>query len=215
MTSRPPSGPGPDAAGLEPYPQGSRQVHSTTDSPAPKSTTLYVKGRLRPAGRSFAGWFAWTHTLRWRLFLTYFGTLVVLLGVLGIVLNVIVGSVLSQEERDRFTAQVLANVTVNQRFFDQEVSGTQATCIGATSYQQAFEDTIAEPLKRGFPAITAVYLLDRNGSVLAPGSASGALGTEPPYFDRADLTLIQRKIAVARQQATGSRLYCQRLLRDY
>jgi len=126
-----------------------------------------------------------------------------LLGVLGIVLNVIVGSVLYQEERARFTAQVLANVTVNQRFFDQEVSGTQATCIGATSYQQAFEDTIAEPLKRGFPAITSVYLLDRNGSVIAPGSPSGTLETEPPYFNRADLTHIQSKIAVARQQVTG------------
>ena len=130
--------------------------------------------------------------------------LVVLLVVLGVALDVVVGSVLYQEERARFTAQVLANATVNQRFFDQEVDGTGATCVGAISYQQAFEDTIAEPLTKDLPAITAVYLLDRNGSVLAPESTSIAAGAAPPYFDAANLAEIRGKVAVARLRVTGT-----------
>jgi len=127
-----------------------------------------------------------------------------LLLVLGIVLDVIVGSMLYQEERARFTAQVVANATVNQRFFDREVNGTGPDCVGSTSYQQAFEETIAQPLIKAFPATTAVYLLDRNGSVLAPENTSATLGAAPPYFDVADLRRIQNEIAVARLQVPGT-----------
>ena len=172
-------------------------------------TTLYLKGPERRQRRPFASWLGWTHALRWRLLLTYVGVLVALLLILGIVLDVIVGSLLYQEERARFTAQVLANVTVNQQFFDKEVNGTQADCFDAISYQEAFENTIAEPLSKGFPAITSVYLLDRNGDALAPRSASTFLGTLPPYFNPADLTLIKGKIRQQIRPGERNRLYYQ------
>ena len=201
MTSRPPSGPSQSSQGLEPYSGNSRQIHwHAAGSTGQDPTTLYLKEPERQKKRLFASWFSWTHALRWRLLLTYVGVLVALLLILGIVLDVIVGSLLYQEERARFTAQVLANVTVNQQFFDKEVNGTQVDCFDAISYQEAFENTIAEPLTKGFPAITAVYLLDRNGLVLAPRSANALLGAPPPYFDTTDLTLIQRKVALARRQ---------------
>ncbi|MGO8949153.1 MAG: sensor histidine kinase [Ktedonobacterales bacterium] len=207
MTSRPPSGPNADSRSLQPSPQGSRRLrpYDANDAGHDSSpTTLRLAAPQKQGMRSFGHWLGWTRTLRWRLLLIYVGTLLVLLVILGIVLDVVVGSVLYQEERARFTAQVLADATVNQRFFDQEVSGTGVDCVGAISYQQAFEDTIAEPLTKGLPAITAVYLLDRNGSVLAPGNTSVTPGETPPYFDRADLAQIRSKIAVTRLQISGT-----------
>jgi two-component system, OmpR family, sensor kinase len=208
MTSHPPSQPIPASQSIQstakrdqqaqPYPTyETRLVHH-------RPPAVQVDGPPNRRQHSFARWIGWSRTLRWRLLFIYIGTLVLLLVVLGIVLNVVVASVLYQEERARFTAQVLANATVNQRFFDQDVNGTGVECAGSMSYQQAFEGTIAEPLIKGLPAITAVYLLDRNGSVLVPENATIPAGSSPPYFTLADRARIQSKIAPARRQVPGT-----------
>lgn len=198
MPSLPPSGRDADSRSLQPSVNIPRQ-------PSPYDGHPPHTGKLPEGTKPGSGpWFRWMQTLRWRLLLIYLGTLIVLLVVLGVALNVVVGSVLYQEERARFSAQVVANASVNQRYFDQEVSGTGADCAGALGYQQAFEDTIALPLTKSLPAITAVYLLDRNGSVLAPENVAATPGSTPPYFDAANLIGIQDKIAVARRRVPGT-----------
>jgi signal transduction histidine kinase len=208
MRSHPPSQPIPPSQSIQSSTKRAQQAQ-----PYPTYEThlghyhppaAQVAGPSNQRKHLFARWIGWSRTLRWRLLFIYIGTLMLLLVVLGIVLNVVVASVLYQEERARFTAQVLANATVNQRFFDQDVNGTGAECAGAMSYQQAFEGTMAEPLIKGLPAITAVYLLDRNGSVLVPENSTVPAGSSPPYFTLADRARIQSKIALARQQVPGT-----------
>jgi two-component system OmpR family sensor kinase len=187
---------------LQPLANGSRQPQPYDPAIEQDLPTVIVRHPQRQRGRQSGGWFRWARTLRWRLALSYIGTLALLLLILGIVLDIIVGSALLQEERARFSDEVVASITVNQHFFDREVNGTGKTCAGAISYQQAFQESIAQPLSSSHPAIRSVYLLDRNGFVQAPESATAPVGEQPPYFTRANLESIRAKVATAPKPGT-------------
>lgn len=135
----------------------------------------------RPASRApRSGWF---RSLRWRLILVYAVLLAVLLLTLGLVLNLIIGHVLYSNELGAFQTESRAVVGTSQKSWDALVRGQPADqCASAVSYQEAFQQAIATPLMN-FPGIENVYLLDRQGVVLAStdGASVGATG---PYVTR-------------------------------
>lgn len=134
----------------------------------------------------------WTRTLRWRLTLTYAALLVALLLVLGVVLNLTISRTLYSEELDRVNTEAQAAVTTRQHEFDLDVRGRLPDCSDARSYQQAFQDVIAQPLTVSHAGIQAVYLLDTNGVVLAPDTDPSQ--TALPYVDAGNMATLRQRI---------------------
>ena len=172
--------------------------------PVPDMTTQLIprspRGRWPSAAR---GPFGWLRTLRWRLALTYAVVFGVLLVLLGLTLNGILSRVLYTEELDRFQSEATATVDTGQRRFDQEANGTGATCSGAVSYQQAFQDAIEQPMLHFHPGITSVYLLDRYGNVLVPASGTPTVGEPGVYLQNASFLQLRRQ-ALQAPATTGT-----------
>ncbi|HEU5347335.1 MAG TPA: HAMP domain-containing sensor histidine kinase [Ktedonobacterales bacterium] len=126
----------------------------------------------------------WRHSLRWRLIFVYAGLLAVLLLGLGLVLNLVIGRVLYSNELSAFQTEARAVVGTSQKSWDALVRGEPTDqCASAVSYQEGFQQAIAQPMMR-FPGIESVYLLDRRGTVLASGDGAG-VGEIGPYMTRA------------------------------
>ena len=186
--------------------------------PPPRDTHI-TAGRLDPAvydapteyapapppGARRSARFGWARSLRWRLTLTLGGLLALLLILLGLVLNAVIGRVLYSEELDRFQSETQSLVAGDQRYFDAAVNGrTALACDGAAPYQQAFDDTIARVYRAQHPGMP-VYLLSKDGSVLATPDASASIGAMPPYLQASKLTELKRQIARSGvSSATGS-----------
>ncbi len=134
----------------------------------------------------------WTRTLRWRLTLTYAALLIVLLLALGLVLNLTISRTLYNGELDRVNTEAQAAITTRQHEFDLQVRGSLPDCANARSYQQAFQDVIAQPLIVSHAGIQAVYLLDTNGVVLAPETDSAQ--TALPYVDASHIATLRQRI---------------------
>jgi two-component system OmpR family sensor kinase len=153
---------------------------------------------------------AFMRTLRWRLTLTYAALFAVLLVVLGLVLNGIIGRVLYAEDLQSFRTDMVDSVSTNHGHFDLAVTGTQPGCVGAISYQQAFQDTVATPLSSR-TGVSAVYLLDRLGNVLAPETGGVTVGDPGPYLQAATFTAVRRNAlqpgATATSGVLGSGAY--------
>ena len=149
-------------------------------------------------GRSGGPW----RTLRWRLALIYAGVLAVVLLVLGLVLNTAIGRVLYLEDAARLVDEATTAVTIGQRGYERALNGRGTDCLGAVSYQQAFDQSFATQLK-GHPAISAVYLLDRNGSVLAPEDASVPATSPAPYVRSSQLLAMDALIVRHPQSGVG------------
>jgi two-component system OmpR family sensor kinase len=162
-----------------------------------------------PATRGRRRW-AWFVSLRARLTLTYVAVLVVVLLILGIVLNLVVGQVLYAGEQATFVRDARAAVARQLIKLDALVNGntgsgtsqTASSCAAAVSYQQAFTETIANPLSDRSD-IQQVYLLNAIGTVLAPvDNAQVTAGRPGPYLrDSALAALVQA--ASARPHATA------------
>ena len=147
----------------------------------------------------------WTRSLRWRLVLAFGGLLALLLLLLGLVLNTVIGRVLYSEELDRFKSEAQSLVAGDQRYFDAAVSGhTTLQCNGAVPYQQAFDNTIARAFHVQHPGLP-VYLLDKNGGVLAPLDTNVSAGATAPYLQNTQLAALRRQVARSGiSSATGS-----------
>jgi signal transduction histidine kinase len=139
--------------------------------------------------------------LRWRLALIYAGVLTLVLLLLGIVLNVAIGRALYVADSARLVDEATAVISTGQRDYQRAIDGRGATCSGAVSYQQAFDQSFVTQLQ-GHPAISAVYLLDRNGVVLAPEDAASGVTKPAPYISNAQLLAINVLIARGRANAT-------------
>ncbi|HEU5437752.1 MAG TPA: ATP-binding protein [Ktedonobacterales bacterium] len=138
-------------------------------------------------------------TLRWRLLLTYVGVLAMVLLILGLVLNTAISRALYAEDQARLTGEATAAVALGQRGYERLINGRSGDCAGAISYQQAFDQAIASPLTAGHPAISAVYLVDQNGSVLAPEAGPVAVGSAAPDLSATRLAQVNARIAAARR----------------
>ncbi len=146
-----------------------------------------------------SGWF---HSLRWRLILVYAGLLAVILLGLGLVLNLVIGRVLYSNELTAFQTEARAVVGTSQQAWDTLVRGQPADqCANAVSYQEGFQQAIADPLLR-FPGIENVYLLDKKGIVVASsdGSGVGALG---PNVTRLRSAQLIARVRSAQNTGTG------------
>lgn len=169
------------------------------------TTQLVPSSAARLRHSSLRGPFRWLRTLRWRLAFMYAGLFAVLLALLGFALNGIISRVLYNEELARVQSDATATLVTSQRRFDLAVTGTGALCDGAQSYQQAFQDNVADPMIRFHSGISAVYLLDRYGTVLAPMDGSPAVGEPGPYLQGATYQNLRAKVLQAAQlEGTGS-----------
>lgn len=148
----------------------------------------------KPLGGLLRGW----RTLGWRLSLSYAALLALLLLILGLVLNGVISRVLYTSELQRFQSETQLALATYQRRADTEVQGRGTTCVGASSYQEAFTTTVASQLTSSHPTIKGVYLLDTSGIILlsAPTSASTS-GAFPPYFETAQLENLRHAQAQA------------------
>jgi len=142
------------------------------------------------------------HSLRWRLILVYAGLLAVILLGLGLVLNLVIGRVLYSNELTAFQTEARAVVGTSQQAWDTLVRGQPADqCANAVSYQEGFQQAIADPLLR-FPGIENVYLLDKRGVAVASsdGSGVGALG---PNVTRLRSAQLIARVRSAQNTGTG------------
>lgn len=159
----------------------------------------------------------WLGSLRARLTLTYVAVLVVVLLILGVALNLVVGQVLYAEELTTFSRDARTAVGRQLTRLDALVngSGTSGTsgagasqsgaCAATTSYQQAFTDTIANPLSDRSD-IQQVYLLNAIGTVLAPvDNPQVTVGQPGPYVREAQLAALVES-ANANRQASSAML---------
>jgi two-component system OmpR family sensor kinase len=141
------------------------------------------------------------HSLRWRLILVYAGLLAVILLGLGLILNLVIGRVLYSNELTAFQTEARAVVGTSQPAWDALVRGQPADqCANAVSYQEGFQQAIADPLMR-FPGIENVYLLDKRGVVVA-SSDGGGVGILGPNVTR--LRSAQLIARVRSAQSTGA-----------
>ncbi|HEX6798888.1 MAG TPA: HAMP domain-containing sensor histidine kinase [Ktedonobacterales bacterium] len=181
--------------------------------PVEEMPTLMLAGHGEPGGRGAnrsggghdsgsGGARRPLRTLRWRLALIYAGVLALVLLVLGLVLNTAISRVLYLEDSARLVDEATAAVTIGQRAYERALDGRGTTCAGAVSYQQAFDQSFATQLK-GHPAISAVYLLDRNGSVLAPEDGAVAATSPAPYVRAGQILTMDALIARHPQAALG------------
>jgi signal transduction histidine kinase len=157
----------------------------TLQLPAPGGTEA-----ARPTRRGFP---LWPRTLRWRLMLSYALLLLVTLGGLGFALNAFISRTLYNSEFTFFQGEAVAAVGASQARFDALTLGQTVGCADAQPYEQAFQQAIAQPIVVSHPgAIHGVYLLDRDGSVLAPLAAQGPSGAAP-YLQMARLRALEVK----------------------
>ncbi|HEX6540375.1 MAG TPA: HAMP domain-containing sensor histidine kinase [Ktedonobacterales bacterium] len=142
------------------------------------------------------------HSLRWRLILVYAGLLAVLLLGLGLGLNLIIGHVLYSNELGAFQTEARAVVGTSQKSWDALVRGQPAAqCADAVSYQEAFQQAIADPMMR-FPGVQNVYLLDRSGVVVASADGSG-VGASGPYVTGLRGAQLLHQARAAQGKGTG------------
>ena len=143
--------------------------------------------------RSRPGFHLWPRTLRWRLILSYALLLLVTLAGLGFALNAFISRTLYTSEFTFFQSEAVASVGDSQARFDTLTLGQGPGCAGALPYEQAFQQAIAQPIVASHPgAIHGVFLLDGDGSVLAPLSAQSASGAAP-YLQMARLRALEVK----------------------
>jgi two-component system, OmpR family, sensor kinase len=155
--------------------------------------TASTAERARTSGRF--------QSLRWRLILVYGGLLAVLLLGLGLVLNLVIGHVLYSNELSAFQTEARAVVATSQHSWDALVRGQPADqCSNAVSYQEGFQQAVANPLLR-FPGIEGVYLLDRRGVVLASADGTGVGAAAPNVTRLRNAQLIARARTI---KATGT-----------
>ncbi|HKW23302.1 MAG TPA: hypothetical protein VJO13_18100, partial [Ktedonobacterales bacterium] len=148
-----------------------------------------------------ARWSGWFHSLRWRLIFVYAGLLAVILLGLGLVLNLVIGRVLYSNELTAFQTEARAVVGTSQQAWDTLVRGQPADqCANAVSYQEGFQQAIADPMMR-FPGIENVYLLDKRGVVVASSDGSGVGALGPNVTRLRSAQLIAR---VRSAQSTGA-----------
>ena len=167
----------------------SLQTHSATQ----------ISQQLRPPRARRSGWF---HSLRWRLILVYAGLLAVILLGLGLVLNLVIGRVLYSNELTAFQTEARAVVGTSQQAWDTLVRGQPADqCANAVSYQEGFQQAIADPLMR-FPGIENVYLLDKRGVVVASSNGSG-VGELGPNVTRLRSAQLIARVRSAQNTGTG------------
>jgi len=153
----------------------------------------------RPPRTRRSGWF---HSLRWRLILVYAGLLAVILLGLGLVLNLVIGRVLYSNELTAFQTEARAVVGTSQQAWDTLVRGQPADqCANAVSYQEGFQQAIADPLMR-FPGIENVYLLDKRGVVVASSDGSG-VGELGPNVTRLRSAQLIARVRSAQNTGTG------------
>ena len=146
-----------------------------------------------------SGWF---HSLRWRLILVYAGLLAVILLGLGLVLNLVIGRVLYSNELTAFQTEARAVVGTSQQAWDTLVRGQPADqCANAVSYQEGFQQAIADPMMR-FPGIENVYLLDKRGIVVASSDGSG-MGKLGPNVTRLRSAQLITRVRSAQNTGTG------------
>jgi signal transduction histidine kinase len=146
-----------------------------------------------------SGWF---HSLRWRLILVYAGLLAVILLGLGLVLNLVIGRVLYSNELTAFQTEARAVVGTSQQAWDTLVRGQPADqCANAVSYQEGFQQAIADPMMR-FPGIENVYLLDKRGIVVASSDGSG-MGKLGPNVTRLRSAQLIARVRSAQNTGTG------------
>jgi signal transduction histidine kinase len=153
----------------------------------------------RPPRTRRSGWF---HSLRWRLILVYAGLLAVILLGLGLVLSLVIGRVLYSNELTAFQTEARAVVGTSQQAWDTLVRGQPADqCANAVSYQEGFQQAIADPLMR-FPGIENVYLLDKRGVVVASSDGSG-VGELGPNVTRLRSAQLIARVRSAQNTGTG------------
>ncbi|HEX5546677.1 MAG TPA: HAMP domain-containing sensor histidine kinase [Ktedonobacterales bacterium] len=163
-----------------------RSAAQTSEQPGPP--------RPRRSGRF--------HSLRWRLILVYAGLLAVILLGLGLVLNLVIGHVLYSNELTAFQTEARAVVGTSQQAWDALVRGQPADqCANAVSYQEGFQQAIADPLMR-FPGIENVYLLDKRGIVVASSDGSG-VGDLGPNVTRLRSAQLIARVRAAQNTGTG------------
>ena len=144
----------------------------------------------------------WFHSLRWRLILVYAGLLAVILLGLGLVLNLVIGRVLYSNELTAFQTEARAVVGTSQQAWDTLVRGQPADqCANAVSYQEGFQQAIADPMMR-FPGIENVYLLDKRGIVVASSDGSG-MGKLGPNVTRLRSAQLIARVRSAQNTGTG------------
>ncbi|HEU4783403.1 MAG TPA: HAMP domain-containing sensor histidine kinase [Ktedonobacterales bacterium] len=144
----------------------------------------------------------WSHSLRWRLILVYAGLLAVILLGLGLVLNLVIGRVLYSNELTAFQTEARAVVGTSQQAWDTLVRGQPADqCANAVSYQEGFQQAIADPMMR-FPGIENVYLLDKRGLVVASSDGSG-MGDLGPNVTRLRSAQLIARVRSAQNTGTG------------
>jgi two-component system, OmpR family, sensor kinase len=166
----------------------SHQAHSAAHASRPE----------QPRARR-SGWF---HSLRWRLILVYAGLLAVILLGLGLVLNLVIGRVLYSNELTAFQTEARAVVGTSQQAWDTLVRGQPSDqCANAVSYQEGFQQAIADPLMR-FPGIENVYLLDKRGIVVASSDGSG-VGDLGPNVTRLRSAQLIARVRSAQNIGTG------------
>jgi signal transduction histidine kinase len=126
---------------------------------------------------------------------------VILLG-LGLVLNLVIGHVLYSNELTAFQTEARAVVGTSQQAWDALVRGQPADqCTNAVSYQEGFQQAIADPLMR-FPGIENVYLLDKRGIVVASSDGSG-VGDLGPNVTRLRSAQLIARVRAAQNTGTG------------
>ncbi len=188
---------------VSPSMPGGEQAGSAMPArPIDEMTTQVVSAQTGAATSPRRGLLGFVRTLRWRLALTYAGLFAVLLLVLGVALNGIISRVLYSEDLASVRTDATSTVDTSQRRFDLELNGTQPGCVGAVSYQQAFQDAVATPLVRFHSGVSEVYLLDRLGGVLAPENGLVAVGEQGPYLHGATFAAVRRQ-ALAASGGTG------------
>lgn len=151
--------------------------------------TAQISPPPRPPRTRRSGWF---HSLRWRLIFVYAGLLAVILLGLGLVLNLVIGRVLYSNELTAFQTEARAVVGTSQQDWDTLVRGQPADqCANAVSYQEGFQQAIADPMLR-FPGIENVYLLDKRGIVVASSDGVGVGNLGPNVTRLRSAPLIAR-----------------------
>lgn len=181
-----------------PHSSPSARIGSVTDD-APTITVAPPSRHPPSQSQRPPGLWRRMRTLRWRLLLTYAGVLALVLLILGLVLDTAISRALYAEDQARLTDEATAAVALGQRSYERLINGRSGDCAGSISYQQAFDQAIASPLTAGHPAIAAVYLVDQNGSVLAPEASAVAVGASAPNLGAARLAQVNARIAAARR----------------
>lgn len=131
-------------------------------------------------------------SLRWRLTVWYVGLLALILLVLGAVLLVTVSQLLFTSAAQRFQEETLAAAAVRHAAYVAATLRPDASGQCATSYADAFQATMSDPLTQDPARLQTVVLVDRlTGQALAP---AGVAGSVPPELHLDMLLKLDQKI---------------------